>query len=108
MSVGVLQTVSQTVSRAAWTVQVWAPSLHDWSSALLLLAPSVIMYQMCVVRQTAVPANLVFHAFMLCAILGNGWSLFHGRQTASRGAVMYATSAFFAMFGIGIAAYLFC
>jgi hypothetical protein len=75
---------------------------------LLLLAPSAIMYQLCVVRQTAVPANLTFHAFMLCAILGNGWSLFQGRQTARRGAVMYAIFAFCAMFGIGVAAYLFC
>ncbi|KAH8055524.1 racemase/epimerase [Aureococcus anophagefferens] len=47
----------------------------DWSSAALLLAPSVIMHVMVVVLHTAVPANLVFHAFMVGAILAHGWSL---------------------------------
>lgn len=107
---GIQGTVSaglQTVSRAAWTIQVWAPPIHDWSSALLLLAPSAIMYALCVVHQMAVPANLAFHAFMLAAILGNGWSLFRDRQKAS-GAVRYAVFAFCAMFGIGVGAYLAC
>ena len=34
---------------------------------MLLLAPSAIMYALCVVHQMAVPANLAFHAFMLAA-----------------------------------------
>jgi hypothetical protein len=75
---------------------------------LLLLAPSAIMYVMCVVHQKAVPANLVFHAFMLCAILGNGWSLFRLRQTNGGPAMRNAVNAFCAMFGIGIVAYLAC
>ena len=107
-------------TRSTWNEQ-------DWVSTALLLAPSCIMYRLCLVSETAVPANVAFHAFMLLAILGNGWSLF-GRRNAFRhregalaktrygvdGAIddaavrRRAAKSGVAMFGIGIAWYATC
>eukprot|EP00629_Pelagomonadales_sp_RCC1024_P003902 CAMPEP_0119261012 /NCGR_PEP_ID=MMETSP1329-20130426/1207_1 /TAXON_ID=114041 /ORGANISM="Genus nov. species nov., Strain RCC1024" /LENGTH=271 /DNA_ID=CAMNT_0007260503 /DNA_START=205 /DNA_END=1017 /DNA_ORIENTATION=- len=48
---------------------------HDVGSAALLLAPSAIMAYACLYLRQAVTANILYHAFMLAAILGHGWSL---------------------------------
>ena len=106
-------------TRAAWGHQ-------DWASAALLLAPSAIMYEMCLVHVAAVGANVVFHAFMLVSILGHGWSLFHGSnefkhregslagRRATDAAGDAATRARMArlaggvMFAIGMSCYVVC
>jgi len=95
----------------------------DWSSAALLLAPSVIMHVMVVVLHTAVPANLVFHAFMVGAILAHGWSLRLGANALrhregslarppddgdARTRNVMAARAFWLMLAIGLGVYAAC
>ena len=103
-----------------------APKAQDWMSSALLLAPSAIMYEMCVVLRTAVPANLVFHAFMVSVILAHGWSLrvpanaLRHREGSLAGQRAYneaadgstrrfaERAAFWVMFAVGLLAYAVC